>query len=465
MKFWKDKAFLKKMLMLSIPIALQNLITSVLNIFDQIMVGWLPTNADNCLSAVLLSNQIVFIYQILLFAACNTAIIFISQYAESKQNQHKIPKTYGFLVCVCAVIGIGCTLVCTISPRTIIGLFSPNQDYAYLAEDFLGKVGFSFIPMIFSVSLNFTMRGIKRMRVGLIANVVGVVANIILNYVFMFGGLGIKPMGLIGAAYGTIISRIIELAVMFIGAQIAKYPLFTSPKNVFRLEKGFVKKYFKMFFPILCNELFWVLSSTVYLFVYDKLPQSEISLAAMNIAQSFDKIVSVAIIGIGCAASVVIGNTIGAGNTEMIKDYSKKCWWFSVVVGLAICIVTIPSSFFVPLLFKGASADAKHTATILLLLFAITAVLRSISMMTVVGILRSGGDTTYCMIMETLIIWLGSVPLVFLFGLVVKANIYVLFMLTNVSELIKAIVFTLRVKRQKWIKFIANEETTKEQTT
>jgi Na+-driven multidrug efflux pump len=86
-------------------------------------------------------------------------------------------------------------------------------------------------------------------------------------------------------------------------------------------------------------------------------------------------------------------------------------------------------------------------------------------MMTVVGILRSGGDTTYCMIMETLIIWLGSVPLVFLFGLVVKANIYVLFMLTNVSELIKAIVFTLRVKRQKWIKFIANEETTKEQTT
>jgi Na+-driven multidrug efflux pump len=75
------------MLALSIPIALQNLITSVLNIFDQLMVGWLPTNADNCLSAVLLANQIVFIYQIILFAACNTAVIFISQYAENKKNR------------------------------------------------------------------------------------------------------------------------------------------------------------------------------------------------------------------------------------------------------------------------------------------------------------------------------------------------------------------------------------------
>lgn len=464
MKFWKDKVFLKKMLALSIPIALQNLITSILNIFDQLMVGWLPTNADNCLSAVLLSNQIVFIYQILLFAACNTAVIFISQYAENKQNQHKIPKTYGFLVCVCAVIGILCTLVCTITPKTVIGLFSPSPEYAYLAEDFLGLVSFSFIPMIFSVSLNFTMRGIKKMKVGLISNVVGVVVNIILNYLFMFGGLGIKPMGLMGAAWGTIVSRIVELVVMFAGAILAKYPLFTSPKNVFRMEKGFVARYFKMFFPILCNELFWVLSSTVYLFVYDKLPNSEVSLAAMNIAQSFDKIVSVAFIGVGCGAGVVIGNTIGSGDVEMVKDYSNKCTWFSVFVGILICIVTIPSSFFVPLLFTSASGAAKHTATILLLLFAVTAVLRSISMMTVVGILRSGGDTTFCMITETLLIWLVSVPLVFLFGLVFKANIYVLFLLTNVSEILKAVVFSVRVKRQKWLKFMANEQPSALQT-
>ena len=456
--FWKDKVFLKKMLLLSLPIAMQNLITSILNIFDQLMVGWLPTNADNCLSAVLLSNQIVFIYQILLFAACNTAIIFISQYSENKNSEHKIPKTYGFLVCVCIGIGLLCTLLCTITPSTVISLFSPSPEYASLSSDFLGVVGFSFIPMIFSVSLNFTMRGIKRMKVGLISNVVGVIFNIILNYVFMFGAFGIAPMGLLGAAYGTIASRIIELVVIFLGAIIAKYPLFTSPKNIFKLEKGFVARYFKMFFPILCNELFWVLSSTVYLFVYDKLPNSEVALAAMNIAQSFDKIVSVAIIGVGSAASVIIGNTVGSGDVNVVRDYSKKSCWFSVFIGILICVITIPSAFIVPSFFTSASVDAKHTATVLLLLFAITAVLRSVNMMTVVGILRSGGDTTYCMIMETLIIWLVSVPLVFLFGLVFNANIYVLFLLTNVSEALKTIVFLLRIKGKKWIKFLNTDK-------
>lgn len=464
MKFWKDKVFFKKMLALSIPIALQNLITSVLNIFDQLMVGWLPTNADNCLSAVLLCNQIVFIYQIVLFAACNTAVIFISQYAENKDNQHKIPKTYGFLVCVCAFIGIACSLLCTIAPSTVIGLFSPAPEYAQLAKDFMRLVGFSFIPMIFSVSLNFTLRGIKKMKLGLISNIIGVVFNIFFNYILMFGGLGVEPMGFIGAAYGTIISRCVEMLVMVIGTIVAKYPLFSSPKKMFAKEKGFAKKYFKMFFPILCNEVFWVLSSTVYLFVYDKLPNSEIALAGMNIAQSFDKIVSVAMIGIGNAAGVVIGNTIGSGDREKVLDYSKKCNWFSVTVGLMIGIITIPSAFFVPLMFSGASAAAKHTATILLLLFAVTAVFRSISMMTVVGILRSGGDTTFCAITETLLIWLVSVPLVFLFGLVVKANIYVLFLLTNVSEILKATVFLIRVKRQKWLKFMAND-TPKEKAT
>jgi putative MATE family efflux protein len=455
MNFWKDKVFLRQIVLLSIPIALQNLITSILNIFDQLMVGWLPENADNCLSAVLLSNQIVFIYQIVLFAACNTANIFVAQYSASGKKE-RIPRIVGFLLIVGSVICLAGTTLCASAPQFVIDLFDPNPDYAYLAGGFLGVVAYSFIPMAFSTMLNFMMRGIKRMKVGITANVIAVACNICLNYLFMFGGLGIEPMGFMGAAYGTIISRIIEFLIIFGGCVICRYPILAAPRKMFCFEKKFVAQYFKMFFPILCNEVFWVLSTTMFLYVYDKLPSSEVALAAMNIAQSFDKIVSVAMIGLGCAAGVVIGNTIGTGDKEMVKDYAKKSSWFSVVVGLMIGLVTVPSAFFVPSLFTEASVLAKKTATILLLLFAITAVFRSISMMTVVGILRSGGDTTFCAITETLLIWLVSVPLVFLFGLVVKANIYVLFLLTNVSEILKATVFLIRVKRGKWLKFMPN---------
>ena len=456
MNFWKDKVFLKKILLLSLPIALQNLITSILNIFDQLMVGSLPENADNCLSAVLLANQIVFIFQIVLFAASNTANIFIAQESEGG-NTSRIPVRMGFLLIVSAVVTAAFTAVCSCFPAFVIGLFSPSESYAFLAEEFLSVVAFSFIPMCISVPINFTMRSIKRMKVGLTANVVGVLCNIALNYVFMFGfqPLGIPAYGLVGAAYGTIISRFVELAVMMGGVIIFKYPLFASPKRMLTFEKGFIGQFFKMFFPILCNEIFWVLSSTVYLYVYDKLPSSEIALAAMNIAQSVDKIVSVAMIGIGSAAGIIIGNTIGSGDIEKVHDYAKKSWWFSIFAGVAIGLLTLTLAFVAPSFFKEASAEAQHTATILLLLFAVTAVLRNVCFMAVIGILRAGGDTTFCMIWETLAIWLVSVPLVMLGGLVFHWNIFILYVLGNVSELIKVILFGLRAKSNKWLRFVS----------
>ncbi len=459
MKFWKDKVFLKKILLLSIPIALQNLITSILNIFDQLMVGSLPTNADNCLSAVLLANQVVFIFQIIIFSTANTANIFITQYSESGKKE-KIYSCMGFLLIIVPILCIVFTLLCSIFPNYVIGLFNPSEGYAHLSSEFLQVVSFSFIPMGISVVFNFTMRGIKRMKVGLTANIVAVLCNIVLNYVFMFGAFGIPAYGLVGAAYGTIISRIIETIIMVGGVVLLRYPLLSSPKKMFYFERGFIKQYFKMFVPILCNEIFWVLSSTVYLYVYDKLPSSEVALAAMNIAQSVDKIVSVAMLGIGSAAGIIIGNTIGEGDIEKVNDYANKSWWFSIFTGILIGLMTAALSFIAPSFFGKASAEAQHTATILLLLFAITAILRNINFMEVIGILRSGGDTTFCMVSETLAIWLVSVPLVFYGGLAKQWNIYILYLLGNVCELIKCIVFTIRTRRGKWLKFITNRNET-----
>ncbi len=456
MNFFKDKVFLRQLLLLSIPIALQNLITSILNIFDQLMVGWLPENADNCLSAVLLANQIVFIYQIVLFAACNTANIFVAQYSASGKKE-KIPNVVGFLLIIGTVICAIFTSVCAGAPQFVIDLFAPNPDYAYIAGEFLGVVSYSFISMAFSVMLNFMMRGIQRMKVGMTANIIAVLCNICLNYLFMFGGLGFEGVGLIGAAYGTIVSRAIEFIIMFGGCVAFRYPILASPKKMFSFEKRFVAQYFKMFFPILCNEVFWVLSSTMFLFVYDKLPSSEIALAAMNIAQSVDKIVSVVMTGIGSAAGIIIGNIIGSGDRKQVMDYSKKALSFSIFTGILIGLITFGCAFFAPALFTEVSMAAKETARNLLFLYAVTAVLRNIAFMAVIGILRSGGDTTFCMVSETLAIWCVSIPLVFFGGLVMQWNIYILYILANICEVIKAICFISRIRHGKWLKFVVEK--------
>lgn len=446
------KEFLKKVVPLSLPIALQNLIISVLNIFDQMMVGWLPGGiADDCLSAVLLANQIVFIFQEILFAACSTCVVFIAQYVSSGRED-EIPKRVGFLLCFNVSIAVIVTILCAAFPEFCIGLFNPDEAYRQIAVEFLRRVSFSFIPMSVTLSFTFSMRAVKRMKVGLTANITAVLLNITFNYWFMFGGLGLSPMGIMGAAYGTILSRTIEMAITVIGMIVFRYPIIAHIKKMFAFGDGFFKRFIKMFVPILCNELFWVLSSTVYLYVYDKLPNSKVVLASVNIAKCVDNIVSVAMIGLGSAVGIVIGNKIGAGEFDTAKDYAKKSIIFSLVLGLIMGAVTAAAAFVAPMFFIRVSEEARITARYLLLLYAVSAILRTLVFDYVIGILRAGGDTTFCMIAETLAVWLVSVPLVLVGGLVFKWNIYILYILGCVCEVIKAVVFQIRIKKNKWIK-------------
>lgn len=449
-----SKEFLKKVIPLSLPIALQNLIISILNIFDQMMVGWLPGGiADNCLSAVLLANQIVFIFQEILFAACSTCVVFIAQYVSGGKEED-IPKRVGFLLCFNVSIAVIVTVLCAAFPNACIGLFNPDAAYRDIAVEFLRRVAFSFIPMSITLTFTFSMRAIKRMKVGLSANITAVVLNIAFNYWFMFGGLGLKPMGILGAAYGTILSRSIEMLVTVVGMAIFRYPIVAKPKKMFAFGDGFFKRFIRMFIPILCNELFWVLSSTVYLFVYDKLPNSKVVLASVNIAKCVDNIVSVAMIGFGSAVGIVIGNQIGAGNYEVARSYAKISILFSLVLGFVMCAVTAGAAFIAPMFFIRVSEEARLMARYLLLLYAASAVIRTLVFNYVIGILRAGGDTAYCMIGETLAVWLVSVPLVLIGGLVLHWNIYILYLLSCVCEVIKLIVFQVRINKNKWIKSI-----------
>ena len=453
MNFFKDKDFLKKVLLLSLPIACENLILSVLNIFDQMMVGWLPSDvADNSLSAVLLANQVVFIFQIILFASCNTVNLFIAQYTNNGRAG-EIPRRTGFVLTVNSVIIALVACLCGFLPGAVIGIFNPQPAYQHLAEKFLRVVALSFIPMGFSITLSFTMRAIKKMRVALTASVVAVGLNICLNYLFMFGGLGIPAMGLVGAAWGTVVSRTAELLIIVVGLAVKKYPIIAAPSKMFKPDGQFAKSYIKNFIPILCNELFWVLSSTLYLFVYDKLPDSSVVLASVNIAQSVDKILSVAMIGVGSAVSIIMGNVIGEGDREKAHDYAKKSFHFSIFLGVILALCTVAAAFFAPAFFMNVSERARVQARNLLFLYAVSAVFRTCTFMQIIGILRSGGDTTYCMLVETFAIWLVSVPMVLVGGLVFKWNVYALYSLSMVSELIKVSVLYFRSKTDKWIKF------------
>jgi putative MATE family efflux protein len=445
------KTFYKSVVALAIPIALQNLLTALLNVFDQMMVGWLPEEiATLGLSAVLLANQIVFIFQIIIFALCNTVNIFIAQYTENG-NEHLIKNRAGFTLVLILIASTICTLVCTLLPSAVIGLFNPSDSYRYMAEEFLRIVAISFIPMGLGVGVVFMLRAIKKLKGALIVNVCAVAVNVVLNYVFMFT----CGMGLVGAAWGTVVSRTLETIALLVLLFVQKSSLVGKLKEMFSLDKVFAKQYFKKFIPILCNEIFWVLSTTVYIFVYDKLKGNETGAvtAAVNIAQAVDKIISVMMIGVGSAIGVVMGNVIGRGNRAEVRYYARESVIFGLITGIAIALLTFASAFFAPSIFKNVTEEAATSAKYLIMLYAVTAVLRTMSFVFVISILRSGGDTTFCMVGETLILWVISVPIVLVTGLVLKADLYTVYLVSNICEVLKCALFAWRVKSNSWIKF------------
>lgn len=450
----EKKSFYRGLLKLGVPIALQNLVTAILNIFDQVMVGWLPPEiADNALSAVLLANQLVFIFMMIWFSAGNTVNIFIARYTATGRDE-EIPRRVGLVLVINTAVAIVLSLICFFAPEKVLSVFKPQAGYAQLAADFLKIVAISFIPMELSITLSFCARAVKKVRLPLIVNFIAVLMNIFFNYLFMFGMGNFEGMGLVGAAWGTVVSRTAECVMLLSAMIVKKYPILASPKRMFVRDHEFGKSFSKLFFPIVCNEMFWVISNALFLFVFDKLPDSQAVLAAVNIAQSVDRIVSVAMIGAGSALGVIIGNIIGEGDKSKITNSAKRGLLCGVVLGVAIGLMTLASAFFAPAIFKNVSEQAALFAKNLLFIFAISALFRTVTFMLVIGILRSGGDTTFCMVAESVIIWVFFVPLILLGGLVWNWNIYVLYSIIMCSEVVKTIVFFLRVRTDKWIRSV-----------
>lgn len=455
--FFKNKIYTKSIIKLAIPVALQNLISAVLNIFDQIMVGGLPSpEVDSYLSAVLLAGQVVFLYQIILFATANAVNIFIAQYA-AKGEIKLIPQRVGLALAVNGIATVAVMVLCIGFPHLVIGLFNPKEIYRAYAEQFLAMVAWSFLPMFISATFGYVLRALKRLTVPLVTSIIAVLANIALNYIFMYGKLGSPAYGLMGAAYGTIASRILETVLIIFGLLWKKYPIFARPKIMFKYDGVFNKQFFKMFLPILFNEVCWALSNFVYMYVYDKLPNSEVILAAVNITSTVDKVLSVIMMGVGAAACVIMGNTIASNDKHKLRQYANYSVQFGIVSGVLVGILTVISAFVAPSMFTNASPQAHEVAKNLILIYGYTAVFRSLGYMLIVGILRSGGDTTFTMVSELLVVWLISVPLVLLCGLKFGWDVYALNWIIMAVEALKVLICYIRSRGTKWIKLVVDD--------
>lgn len=442
----KDKTFLKWMFALSLPIAMQNLINASVNTADTIMVGQL---GEDAIASVGLANQVFFILSLILFGISSGCNVFVAQF-WGKQDLYSIRKTMAFSMLLSMVPCVIFTLIAILTPSFLMRIFSADPNVIELGCRYLRIIAISYIPFGISITVSGSIRTIEHPLLPLIVSIVSLVVNTVLNYIFIFGKFGAPALGVAGAALATTLSRLLELIIVTAALYTRFRFISVRPKDFSRsLRVSFAAPFFRAVTPVILNESTWGIGVAMYSVVFSRMGTGVV--AAMNINNVFDNLFRALFFGIGYAAGVIIGKTIGEGKEELALDYGKRFNIIVPVFSIAFIIIIAACAPVVRLIYN-VSEDVITSAVWLIIITGLYAPLRNATLVQMVGVLRSGGDTKFSLFLDLAGVWVIALPLGALFGLVFHCNILVVHIVMLTEEVVKFFAVTCRTFRGQWVR-------------
>ena len=447
--FLRDKTFIRSMLSLAIPVAFQQFITAGLNMVDVLMVGQL---GEASIAALGLSNQVFFLLILFLFGVTSGMAIFTAQF-WGKGDQDGVRRVLGICLTVALGVGLLFTLAATLIPEIILRFYTEDPEVIEIGSSYLRIVGFSYMFMAVTTSYFAVLRSITFVKITVIVSVIAIILKTVLGYLLIFGIGGLPALGVRGAAIGTTFGWVFECILIIILVYVLKTPLAANPLTFFHFDRIFLGKVLKTAMPAAANEVFWSVGITIYNAVYAHIGTDAI--ASVQISATLEEIAFVFFIGLGNACAIMVGNKIGAGESEVAFEYGRRYTILTVLVALFAGVIILFLREPVVGLYE-ISPLAADNARRLMLIFAASAWLRSINFILFVGALRAGGDTRYAMFMELFSIWVIGVPAALIGGFVLHLPVYGVYMMVLLEELVKVFIITRRYLSRKWIHNLVN---------
>lgn len=450
--FWKDKNFMKTVFAVAIPIALQNLITSSLNMVDTLMISSL---GQTSIAAVGLANQIFFFFSLIIFGITSGASIFISQY-WGRRDIPNVRKVLGISISLSVIVGVIFTIPGLMMPEKLMMLFLDGEEVVKLGSDYLRIVALSYIITGVGMSYGTALRSTGRPQLPMKLSAISFVVNTVFNYLLIFGKFGFPALGVKGAALGTLIARIVEIVLMIREVYRDKTsPLAASLSDLFKWNKAYFKRIMVTVAPVTINETFWALGQVMYSIAYARI--GEQAAAAVQLTTTIENIFMVLIRGLGSACAVIVGSKIGQGDKEGAYDYALKFLTMSTLFGVILGFIMALTPNITLLLFNNVEVTLKLVVANLLRIMGFTLFLKAANSAIVVGILRGGGDTNYSLFLELGAVWLVGVPLAFIGAIVLKWPVEYVMMLVVLEQVAKLIGGVPRVFSKKWMKDLTTE--------
>lgn len=446
-QLFRDREYFKSLSTIALPIVIQNLIVSSLNMLDTIMVGML---GDTDIAAVGIGNQIFLLFYILALGISSGCGVFISQY-WGKNDRRNIRRVMGFSLIASSLIAVLFTVVLWFFPEYIISIFNKEAEVIEKGSGYIQIVGLSYLFNALAVAIATASRCVERAKPPMVTSIIALFCNASLNYILIFGKFGIEPMGVRGAALGTVISRIIEFVILFVYVFKTNKILWGSVKEVFDISLEFSKKIFAIVKDVLLNELLWGMGTVVYSIIYGRIGSG--ALAAAQIYNTVQNFFFVLVLGMGASSVVMIGKEIGAGDYEKAKRYSYNSFVLTIYLGVILSILIAATANGVVSIFN-ISESVRYSAKIILYITAGIFTLRSLNVVLIIGVLRGGGDAKFGLRAEAFTMWCIGVPISIIGAFVFDLPVYGVVALISLEELAKSILSINRLFSERWMRSV-----------
>jgi len=442
--FFTDREYYHLLVIFALPLALQNLIISSLNMVGVVMIGQL---GETAVAAVGLAAQIFFLLQLVLFGINSGASMFTAQ-LWGKQDLLNIRKVLVMAILLGLVAGSVFFGLAWFAPQAVLGVYSKDPQVVALGSEYLRIFGWAYLFFPVSFSFAMVMRSIGNVKLPILVSIGALVFNILLSYLLIFGKLGLPAMGVRGAAIAALAARLLECGVLLSIIYHRSLPIALHLKDLLGLDLSFVGRVFKPMLPVILNETFWSFGITAYSVVYARMGTD--SIAAMNIVGTIDNTAFVFATGLANATAIMVGNRIGAGEEAKGFRYAVRSLVLGMLFGVLIGSQVLLWSPYILDLYKVPPLVIDYASKVLVILASLIW-LRAANSIIVVGILRSGGDARFSFFLDGLVIWIVGVPMAFFTAFVLHLPVYWVYLAVMSEELIKWIIGMHRTFSKKWI--------------
>jgi putative MATE family efflux protein len=441
--FW-DKGFYRALLVLALPMALQQLIGTSLQLVDSVMIGQL---GEVAMASVNQAGQWKFLLDLVIFGTAGATTMFAAQFWGNR-DLAGIAKVQGLMLRITLAVSCLFMAVALFAPQAVLSIFSNDARVIEQGGGYLRILALCFPIVAVTNSYSAILRSTEQVRLPMFCSIMGIVTNVCLNYILIFGKLGLPALGMPGAAIATVIAAGVECALMVGLSYKMHMPAAARLRQLKWPGMEFFAGFMKRGLPVIMNEGIWSLGIAACNIAYGRMGVETV--AAMNVAGTLERLCMVALFSISGATAILIGKHIGQGDLREARRDANRLLFvgpaLGAVMGVVVILIAEPA-----VTIYNVSPEVRATAVTLMRILGVVSCFRVFNNINIVGVLRGGGDTVTSLCLDTMPLWFYTVPVAFIGGLALHLPITALYPLVMCEDVIKAALGYLRVRSGKWV--------------